>query len=429
MAGLPTKSSENALQQWHHLFESRGENRSLQAQQHWQQLLRLGLPTRKQENWKYTPLETLFSESFVLPQAGNVSADDLAQIALPLDAVRLVYIDGKLSAELSDSNFDLFDVQISQAAERRAFDAPVQPEVFLHLTESLAEQATTIQLARGKVAPRPLYLLHISSGSGDEQMNTSHYRHHVQIDDGAQAEVIEHYVSLNDAVHFTGARLTMSVGNNAQLTHTKLAFENVGSYHFAHNDITLLRDANVSSQSFLLGAGLTRHNTSSQLNGENTNLSINSLVLPVGKEVCDTRTYLEHNKGYCQSRQLHKTIVRDRARAVFNGMIKVAKHALKTDGQMTNNNLLLGRLAEVDTKPQLEIYADDVKCSHGATIGRIDDEQMFYLRSRGIDKPLAEQMIIHAFAAELTEAIADETLKDVVLQRIAQRFPEATNEF
>ncbi|WNN46269.1 Fe-S cluster assembly protein SufD [Winslowiella toletana] len=429
MAGLPTKSSENALQQWHHLFESRGENRSLQAQQHWQQLLRLGLPTRKQENWKYTPLETLFSESFVLPQAGNVSADDLAQIALSLDAVRLVYIDGKLSAELSDSNFDLFDVQISQAAERRAFDAPVQPEVFLHLTESLAEQATTIQLARGKVAPRPLYLLHISSGSGDEQMNTSHYRHHVQIDDGAQAEVIEHYVSLNDAVHFTGARLTMSVGNNAQLTHTKLAFENVGSYHFAHNDIILLRDANVSSQSFLLGAGLTRHNTSSQLNGENTNLSINSLVLPVGKEVCDTRTYLEHNKGYCQSRQLHKTIVRDRARAVFNGMIKVAKHALKTDGQMTNNNLLLGRLAEVDTKPQLEIYADDVKCSHGATIGRIDDEQMFYLRSRGIDKPLAEQMIIHAFAAELTEAIADETLKEVVLQRIAQRFPEATNEF
>jgi len=429
MAGLPTKSSENALQQWHHLFESRGESRSLQAQQHWQQLLRVGLPTRKQENWKYTPLETLFSESFVLPQASNVSAADLAQMALQLDAVRLVYIDGKFSAELSDSSFDLFNVQISQAAERRAFDAPVQPEVFLHLTESLADQATTVQLARGKVAPRPLYLLHISSGSDDAQMNTSHYRHHLHIEDGAQAEVIEHYVSLNDAVHFTGARLTMAIGNNAQLTHTKLAFENAGSYHFAHNDIILQRDANVSSQSFLLGAGLTRHNTSSQLNGENTNLSINSLVLPVDKEVCDTRTYLEHNKGYCQSRQLHKTIVRDRARAVFNGMIKVAKHALKTDGQMTNNNLLLGRLAEVDTKPQLEIYADDVKCSHGATIGRIDDEQMFYLRSRGIDKQLAEQMIIHAFAAELTEAIADETLKEVVLQRIAQRFPEATNEF
>ncbi|MDU4095064.1 MAG: SufD family Fe-S cluster assembly protein, partial [Pantoea sp.] len=169
--------------------------------------------------------------------------------------------------------------------------------------------------------------------------------------------------------------------------------------------------------------GLSRHNTSAQLNGESSELAINSLVLPTDKEVCDTRTYLEHNKGYCQSRQLHKTIVRDRARAVFNGMIKVAQHALKTDGQMTNNNLLLGRLAEVDTKPQLEIYADDVKCSHGATVGRIDEEQMFYLRARGISEEAAQRMIVYAFAAELTEAIADETLKAFVLARIAQRFP------
>ncbi|ORM75656.1 Fe-S cluster assembly protein SufD, partial [Mixta gaviniae] len=295
--------------------------------------------------------------------------------------------------------------------------------------ESLAEQATTLRLARGKAAARPLYLLHISSGRMEEALNTVHYRHHLQIDAGAQAQIIEHYVSLNDQPHFTGARLTMAVGDNAQLTHTKLSFENVGSYHFAHNDIVAGRDANVSSHSFLLGAGLSRHNTSAQLNGENSNLSINSLVLPVDKEVCDTRTWLEHNKGYCQSRQLHKTIVRDRARAVFNGMIKVAPHALKTDGQMTNNNLLLGRLAEVDTKPQLEIYADDVKCSHGATVGRIDEEQMFYLRARGISEEAAQRMIVYAFAAELTEAIEDETLKATVLQRIEQRFPGGINEF
>jgi len=145
--------------------------------------------------------------------------------------------------------------------------------------------------------------------------------------------------------------------------------------------------------------------------------------MPVKTEVCDTRTWLEHNKGYCNSRQLHKTIVSDKGRAVFNGLINVAQHAIKTDGQMTNNNLLLGRLAEVDTKPQLEIYADDVKCSHGATVGRIDDEQMFYLRSRGIDKQAAEKMIIYAFAAELTEALGDETLRQQVLARIGQRLP------
>ncbi|POC76770.1 FeS cluster assembly protein SufD, partial [Vibrio vulnificus] len=151
--------------------------------------------------------------------------------------------------------------------------------------------------------------------------------------------------------------------DNAGLLHCKLAFESQPSYHFAHNDLVIGRDARVKSDSFLLGAGLTRHNTSAQLNGEGANLVINSLVLPVGKEICDTRTYLEHNKGYCESRQLHKTVVSDRGKAVFNVMIKVAKHAIKTDGQMTNHNLLLGKVAEVDTKPQLEIYADDVKCS------------------------------------------------------------------
>lgn len=126
---------------------------------------------------------------------------------------------------------------------------------------------------------------------------------------------------------------------------------------------------------------------------------------------------------------MHKIIVNDKGRAVFNGMINVAQHAIKTDGQMTNNNLLLGRLSEVDTKPQLEIYADDVKCSHGATVGRIDDEQMFYLRSRGIDKQAAQKMIIYAFAAELTEALGDDELKQQVLARIGQRLPEAKHEF
>jgi hypothetical protein len=145
--------------------------------------------------------------------------------------------------------------------------------------------------------------------------------------------------------------------------------------------------------------------------------------MPVKNEVCDSRTWLDHQVGYCNSRQLHKTIVSDKGRAVFNGLINVAQHALKTDGQMTNNNLLLGRLAEVDTKPQLEIYADDVKCSHGATVGRIDDEQLFYLRSRGIEQQAAQQMILYAFAAELTEAIRSDALREQVLARIGQRLP------
>lgn len=419
MAGLP--NSSNALQQWHHLFEAQGESRSAHAQQHLQQMLRLGLPTRKHENWKYTPLEGLVSSQFV-SRFAEVTQEQRDALALDIDAVRLVFVDGQFSPQLSDSaTASGFDIAIND--ERQTLATPVQPEVFLHLTESLAQSVTHISVKRNQRPSKPLLLMHITQGLEGDEVNTAHYRHHLELAEGAEATVIEHYVSLNAARHFTGARLTMNVAANAHLHHIKLAFENPVSHHFAHNDILLAADASAHSHSFLLGDAVLRHNTSTQLNGENTTLRINSLAMPVKNEVCDTRTWLEHNKGYCNSRQLHKTIVSDKGRAVFNGLINVAQHAIKTDGQMTNNNLLLGKLAEVDTKPQLENYADDVKCSHGATVGRIDDEQMFYLRSRGIGEQDARQMILYAFAAELTEALGDDVLKQQVLARIGLRLP------
>ncbi|MEE3650319.1 MULTISPECIES: Fe-S cluster assembly protein SufD [unclassified Brenneria] len=440
MAGLPTNNKtaakagieqkqEKALRQWHNLFETYSTRRSAEAHRHWQEVLRLGLPHRKHEHWKYTPLDGLLAHEFVA--AGTPQVDDatLNALALPVDCWRLVFIDGVFNAELSDTQWGPYQVETNGDRGQYKLPAAIQPDVFLHLTESLAVETLLIRLSAGQQAEKPLYLLHIGSGrTPASELNTVHHRHHLDVERGAGAQIIEHYVSLDEQAHFTGARLTINAAENSRVSHIKLAFEAAAGYHFAHNDLVLARDAQVRSHSFLLGAGLTRHNTSAQLNGEGTNLVMNSLILPVGSEVCDTRTYLEHNQGYGESRQLHKTIVNDRAKAVFNGMIKVAPHALKTDGQMTNNNLLLGRLAEVDTKPQLEIYADDVKCSHGATIGRMDDEQLFYLRSRGITQQDAQQMIIFAFAAELTEAIADESLREVILKRIALRLPNAQDD-
>lgn len=441
MAGLPTNSNiqkqqrilaeqrTNALANFGQLFEQNQKVKQHpsglgadEATAHWQQVLALGFPSIKHEDWKYTPLERLFAHHFSFATAVDVTAAQRDNLSLLQDAHRLVFIDGRYVPELSDSECGPY--QLAHLTENAQFPAAIQPEVFLHLTESLAQESLHVRLPAGQHSDKPLYLLHISSGNGSEVVNTSHYRHHLAIEAGAQAEVIEHFVSLNEQPHFTGARLTVSVGDNAELSHCKLAFEAPQSTHFAHNDLVLGRDARAKSYSFLLGAGLTRHNTSAQLNGEGASLSMNSLLLPIGREICDTRTYLEHNKGYCDSRQLHKTIVRERGKAVFNGMIKVAQHALKTDGQMTNNNLLLSKLAEVDTKPQLEIYADDVKCSHGATVGRIDAEQLFYLQSRGINQADAQQMIIFAFAAELTEAINNKAIRKVVLARIAERLAE-----
>lgn len=418
MAGLASNNS--ALQQWHALFQARGGQASAQALEHLQQLHQLGLPTRKDEDWKYTALDKLLASTFVAPALPALTDEQRDSHAVALDAYRLVFVDGQFDPRLSDdvSNSG-FDVTVNN--QRQSLPEAVHPEAFLHLTESLSTSVTHIQVHRNQCPDKPLLLLHITRGLETDEMNTAHYRHHLKLAEGAQATVIEQYVSLNTVRHFTGARLTMDIADNARLQHLKLGFENDQSYHFSHNDLRLGRDSAVFSHSFLLGAAVTRHHSSAQLNGENSTLRLNSLAMPVNSEVCDSRTWLEHNQGYCNSRQLHKTIVNDKGRAVFNGVITVAPHAIKTDGQMTNNNLLLGRLAEVDTKPQLEIYADDVKCSHGATVGRIDDEQLFYLRSRGIALEEARNIILYAFAAGLTDAIALDALKQHVLARIGLR--------
>lgn len=428
MAGLPTKSnapaagSSHAMQQFYRLFESLGGEQSSHAHNHWQQVLRLGFPHAKMEDWKYTPVAPLLGNQFFSPEEQTLSAETLKELALPIDAYRLVFVDGRFSQELSDAASGEFEIEKLTPAIQQTLPDAIQSEVFLHLTESLAQHGLKIRLPKGKQAEKALYLLHVSSGrEKSRELNTVHHRYHLEIENGASAEIIEHYVSLSDQGHFTGARLTANIGDNANLSHYKLSFESQTSYHFAHNDLTIGRDANVTSNSFLLGAGLTRHHTSARHNGEGSTLNMNSLLLPMDAELADTRTYLEHNKGYCTSHQLHKVIVNDKAKAVFNGLIYVAKDAIKTDGKMTNNNLLLSDKAEVDTKPQLIIWADDVKCGHGATIGRMDEEQLFYLRARGINAFDARNMIIFAFAAELTEAIENETLRKIVIARIAGR--------
>ena len=386
------------------------------AAQHWQQAQKTGFPAFHQEDWHYTSLDALLAADYQ-QQTGTLNALPDA-VLTSLNAYRIVLADGVFAPQWSDTDTGVFELTV--ADNRSEFPEPVNGEIFLHLTESLAQSPLMSRVKAGAQAEKPLYIVNISTAHNDA-LNMNHSRYHLDIGANASVSVIEHFISPDEqSAHFTGARMTAAIGENSDFRHLKLGFENPQAYHFAHNDLVIAAHARVESTSFLLGGKLTRHHTSTQLNGEGIVLAMNSLVLPKHGEIADTRTYLEHNKGYCESRQRHKTIVMDNSRAVFNGMIKVAPHALKTDGQMTNNNLLLGRKAEIDTKPQLEIYADDVKCSHGATVGRIDEEQLFYLRTRGIAEKAAKQMIILAFAAELTDAVSDESLNDVVMARIRQ---------
>lgn len=434
MAGLLTKServsihaqvaalNEQAIARFSTLFEQRSASKSYHAALHWEKAKQVGFPAFRHEDWHYTPLQSVLMTQYNFVEQ-HIDDKACEALALSIDAYRVVLVDGCYNSKLSSIDTGPFQVALLDSQD--ILPDAINSEIFLHLTESLAPQPIIIHLVANKIAEKPLYLLNISSGNDSKEVNTSQYRYHIALGTNSKAQVIEHFVSVNDKAHFTGGRLTVNVGDNAQYQHFKLNNENDQAQHFAHNDIVIGRDSQVLSSSFLLGAKLTRDQTSAQLDGKNANLSLNSLLLPKNTEIVDTRTYLEHNAGNCESCQLHKVIAIDSSKAVFNGMIKVVPNALKTDAQMSNNTLLLGDKAEIDTKPHLEIYADDVKCGHGATVGRIDDEQLFYLRSRGIDGKAAKHMIIIAFAAELTEPIESEELKQAVMTSILQRLAEA----
>ncbi|PLK58913.1 FeS cluster assembly protein SufD, partial [Candidatus Palibaumannia cicadellinicola] len=378
------------------------------------------------ESWKQIPLDSLLAYSFTNSLNNNITPNECNSLSLTFDAYRLVFIDGRFIPNLSDQNTGNWQVKVEQGTKRQSLPVPIYSEFFLHLTESLSREITSIRLAASEIAQKPLYLLHISQANENKnKLNILHYRHHIQIEHDAQGQVIEHFVSLaqqHHLAHFSSARMTIDIRDHAYLSHLKLACEKSLCYHFAHNDITVGNHAVVRDNTFLLGSSMTQHQTSVQLNGEASDILIKSLLLSANQDINEICTYLEHNEQNCLSHQLHKVIAFDGSKGVFNGKLKVAKHALKTNGKMVNNNLLLGNLAEVYSKPQLEIYTDDVKCSHGATVGYIDADQIFYLRSRGFTYKDAQKTIIFAFAADIIDTSVNKTIQEIVLSRITEIF-------
>ncbi|MCG7499764.1 Fe-S cluster assembly protein SufD [Vibrio sp. Of7-15] len=433
MAGLLEKSDT----QWS-LFD-RNAPLDGYGKQHWQSALELGLPTSCDEDWKYTDLSEFQQLDFFEKKEEALTTQQVEQCRMDCDAYILVFVNGVYQPALSDSDIGMFRLSSLESKAKEKLPHAIRPEIFLHLTEAMSHSGLCISLGESCQAEKPLYLLHIETPASGAIIQA---RNHIVLGQHSQACVIEHFVSLADRStdenasnlssdhvgNYVGARLTMQVESNSQLEHYHLCQGASRSFYFSHNDLHIGRDAKVSSQSFLLSGQLIRHHSSSVLNGENSELMLNSLCLPDSNCTYDSRTYLEHNKGHCTSEQLHKMIVQDQATAVFDGMIKVAPHALKTNGQMDNHNLLLSDECAVNTKPQLEIYADDVKCSHGTTTGAISEEHVFYLQARGIPQCQAEQMITFAFAAELTEAITIPAIAELVCNCITKKLSENGNE-
>ena len=370
-----------------------------------------------------------------MPESLNgVRADQVAPLALG-DSHLLVFVNGRHAPGLSrlgrlPSGADVGS--LAQVVAKRpdrfeallARDAEALVNGFTALNAAFWADGATIDLAAGCVVEKPIHLLFITT---DADLAV-HPRNIIRAGAGSHAEIIEHYVGLNDAAYFTNAVTHIEVDTSAAVIHTKLQQESLRGYHIADIRAEQERDSRFTSQSFALGGLLSRNDIATRLDAQGCEATLIGLYMADGRQHMDHHTLIDHARPRGTSREFYKGVLDGAARAVFNGKVIVRPDAQQTDAHQSNRNLLLSEHAEVDTKPQLEIYADDVKCSHGATVGQLDAEQIYYLRSRGMDDAAARALLTFAFAEDVATRVSCVPLRSRLEQLLRGRLPEQVKE-
>jgi len=381
-------------------------------------LARLGLPAAKDELWRWTDLKPLHA-LFAAP-AGDAIAESPVPENEPLLAIapsRLVFVDGVFEARLSTlaalpsgvTAGLLSDPSAPEAILARLDDlAGEEKNVFAALNTAFLSGGAWITARAGAQVEQPVHVLFLTC-SGGRRLYV-HPRLLVVAEPGASLTVIESHAGIGDA-YFTNPVTEIDVQENARLTHYRLAVESPAGRHIAAQRARLGRNARFVTRSFAFGAALVRHDSAVDLAGEGGECVMDGLYLLNGGDHVDHHTRIDHRAPHCASRELFKGILDGRSRAVFNGLIHVHPGAQQTDARQTNRNLLLSGTARADSQPQLEIHADDVKCSHGSTVGNIEDAALFYLRARGVGEREARAMLIHAFALEFFDEVEWEPLR------------------
>jgi Fe-S cluster assembly protein SufD len=291
---------------------------------------------------------------------------------------------------------------------------------FTALNTALCLDGAVIHVGRDLAAAAPIHLLFVSDA--DLAKGSAHPRVLIVAERNSKATVVESYVSLGEAVYFTNAVTEISLGDGATVAHYKIQRESPRAFHVGTVDVRQGRDSHLVQFSFATGARLSRTNVYTTLAGEGCGATLNGLFLGTGAQHVDHQTRIEHQAENCYSREVYKGILDDTAHGVWNGKVYVHPEAQKTDGKQENHTLLLSDRAVIDTKPQLEIFADDVKCTHGATIGRIDKTALFYMKSRGVGAARARQLLTYAFAADVLEKIELDPVRDALEQIARVRF-------
>ena len=373
-------------------------------QQAKQSLLEKGLPTKKDEQWQYTSLESWKNTLFSKIEGGKNA--DLDTFLPEFASFKIIFVDGVFSQELSDNLADLpKGCQLSINSNKLML--PTSLDTFPALFAMTSEQTITINVDAKAILDLPLHIVQVASQQSMEAIGVK-----VNVAEAAQAKIIQQLVSLTDSAKFNNGYAEINLEKNALCEQFVVQALNKNSFYFNNQIINQAEKSIFKSHYINIGSAVARHHNILSFNGEYCEAYQSSVALGDEQQVVDSRTVTNHNVPNCQSYQLHKFVLDDQARGVFNGMIFVEKDAQKTDGNMDNRNLLLSNNAKMDTKPQLEIYADDVLCSHGCTSGQIDHKQLFYCQSRGISKADAMALITRAFVLEPLDSINNPEIKD-----------------
>ncbi len=388
-----------------------------------------GFPTRRREEWKYTDVSPITRRNFTLGPAEPAAADEKQVGALrfpQLDCHELVFVNGNFSAPLSRSA-PLPDGVTVRSLQEAATAEPALLERFAGSSQEAEEEETThafaalntaflrdgalIDVPAGTEVPAPIHIIHLTTAAA--QLLMSHPRCLVALGRGARAVVIETYAGAPDVEYFTNNQTRIESAAASRLDYYKVQQEGRSAFHIDRTRIRQQADSTVDCHVLSLGGSLARCDVDVELDAPGAAVNLRGLYLTDGRQHVDNHTLVEHKQPHTASREHFRGIMNGRSRAVFNGKVIVHEQAQKTQAHQANANLLLSGDAEVNAKPELEIYADDVKCSHGATVGRLDEDMLFYLRSRALDRATAENLLTYAFA--------DEVIRDIRLAAVRSR--------
>ena len=392
---------------------------------------RLGFPTPALEDWHYTSLSSIADVPYTIGgAASSTTVADLTAYMINADWPTIVLLNGSYSPSLSSLDtlaagvrvMDLITAMREQPAlvQQHLGSVAVSEHAMTALNTGLMQDGVVVFVPANVVSDTPIHVLHVSDSAAAG--SATFPRTLIVAERSAMVTVLESFVGLADVAYFTNHVAEVVVGENATVNHTKIQRESEQATHVSMTEVHQARDSHYVNFSMAVGSSLSRTNVYTVLDGENCGATLNGLYLGKGSQHTDHQTRIEHAQPNCFSRELYKGVLDGSSHAVFNGKVYVHAIAQKTDGKQSNHTLLLSPNAKIDTKPQLEIFADDVKCTHGATVGRMDEAGLFYMKSRGVPAETARRLLTYAFAADVIETIANDTLKHALEQLTLERY-------